>query len=164
MNEKLSALMDGELPAAQLDEVLDALKADPALLGNWQQWHLTRDTLQGQADLSVDFMPQFSKRLAAEPIVIAPHRGYKPKRWLVPLSAAASVAFVGLAVWQFSLNIRAVPSQQILAAPEAASKQAYAKVDAAEVRAYLAAHHAEVADPMGRDALATVAFEPGEQR
>ncbi len=163
MNEKLSALMDNELPVEQWGEVLDAVKRDPALQMQWQEWHANKDSLQGLAPLSNDFMQKFSARLAAEPVVIAPHRlaAAKPKRWMVPLTAAASVAFVGLAVWQFSFS--PTPPQQQIAAADVAAVQ-HTQVDAAEVRAYLAAHRSGVANPMGDDHLAQVSFEVGEQR
>ncbi|WP_373975054.1 RseA family anti-sigma factor [Chitinibacter sp. SCUT-21] len=161
MNEKLSALMDGELPNEQWDEVLDALKQDVKLQAQWQEWHATKDAMQGLTPLSNDFMTKFSARLAAEPRVIAPNRLQKPKRWWVPLSAAASVAFVGLAVWQFNLP-SSTPHQQLASAD--VSNVQHVQVDAAEVRAYLAAHRSGLANPMGEDHLAQVSFEVGEQR
>ncbi|WP_348944559.1 sigma-E factor negative regulatory protein [Chitinibacter sp. FCG-7] len=165
MNEKVSALMDNELPAEQWPEVLDALKREPLLQQQWHDWHVSRDALQGQAGCSADFMRRFSARLAAEPVVIAPQRkqAFGAKRWLVPMTAAASVAFVGLAVWQFNFVPSSSTQPQQLAAvvtPAAQHKQ----VDAAEVRAYLAAHRDGVANPMGADHLARVSFEVGEQR
>lgn len=163
MKEKLSALMDNELPAEQWGAVLDAVKQDLLLQAQWQEWHATKDALQGFAPVSGDFMAKFSARLAAEPVVIAPKRLAEPraKRWMVPLTAAASVAFVGLAVWQFSIAPAAVPQQ--MASLNAVPAQ-HVQVDAAEVRAYLAAHRAGVANPMGDDHLAQVSFEVGEQR
>ncbi|QLG87967.1 sigma-E factor negative regulatory protein [Chitinibacter bivalviorum] len=163
MNEKLSALMDNELDPAQWGEVLDALKSNPVLQQQWHDWHMSKDVLQGNPSLSSDFMAKFSARLAAEPIVLAPNRlpAPKTKRWMVPMAAAASVAFVGLAVWQFTFH--AAPAAQ----PQMASVQAVMQqghVDAAEVRAYLAAHRDGVSNPMGADHLAQVSFEVGEQR
>jgi sigma-E factor negative regulatory protein RseA len=162
MNEKLSALMDNELDPQHWGKVLDAVKQDPALQAQWYDWHMAKDTLQGHPQLSGDFMRKFSARLATEPVVIAPQqRLAQPKRWWVPLSAAASVVFVGLAVWQFSF-------QSPKAMPQMASAQVLVQhadqVDAAEVRAYLAAHRDGVANPMGGDHLAQVSFEVGEQR
>jgi sigma-E factor negative regulatory protein RseA len=155
--------MDKELPPEQWAAVLDALKHDKSLQLQWHDWHAAKDVMQGFAPLSSDFMDKFSARLAAEPVVMAPHRltAPKPKRWLVPLTAAASVAFVGLAVWQFNMAPSA-PTQQ-MASADVANVQ-HAQVDAAEVRAYLAAHRDGVANPMGEDHLARVSFEVGEQR
>ncbi|WP_051259109.1 sigma-E factor negative regulatory protein [Chitinibacter tainanensis] len=162
MNEKLSALLDNELDPAEWAAVLDAVKQDPQLQQQWQEWYIVRDALSGHVPLSGDFMQRFSARLSAEPVVIAPQRLTAPKgkRWLVPMATAASVAFVGLAVWQFSFRPAAQPLPQMASV----SVPAHAQVNAAEVRAYLAAHRNGVADPLGGDHLTTVSFEVGEQR
>ena len=153
MNEKFSALMDGELPQREIAAVVGELVTSKDQQNAWYEWHAARDALQGQYALSPEFMRQFSARLAAEPIVIAPQQWRTPflsKKLLVPLSAAASLMFVGLAVWQFSPQ--ALAPQNMAAAPTTLLK-------AAEVHPYLKMHRDGLAGAMGGEVLAQAPFE-----
>lgn len=102
--EKLSSFMDGELDPKELDALLAAVQSDEALLSDWHSWRLASDVLNGCPSCSPTFMKRFSERLTAEPIVLVPRRSRRKaqpvRRLLVPLTMAASVAFVGVAVWR----------------------------------------------------------------
>lgn len=129
--EKLSALMDGELDSHELDDLLKALHDDDALLQSWHDWRLASDAMEGCPACSPRFMQRFSAQLAAEPIVVAPRKmRRKPpalRRFLVPMTVAASVAFVGIAV------LRVNESRQSSAVQVAQETES-------TLRAYLAAH------------------------
>ncbi|MFC4159199.1 sigma-E factor negative regulatory protein [Chitinimonas lacunae] len=101
MQEKLSAMIDGELDDHELDALLSALDEEDSR--DWDTCHLIGDALNQHSVLSSDFMERFSARLDAEPIVIAPaaikRRRQLPRRRWVALSMAASVAFVSATAW-----------------------------------------------------------------
>ncbi|WP_148716190.1 sigma-E factor negative regulatory protein [Chitinolyticbacter meiyuanensis] len=151
MKEQLSALIDNELDAHDSAAVLSRLAADPDLRGDWQEWHLVGDAMQSHPLLSPDFMKRFSERLAAEPIVLVPKkRRSLLKRALVPLSAAASVAFVSVVGWQAYYGAYRANSQ---AAPAAATMaSAEGDFDVVRMQDYVAAHrHDSVGTFEGRE-------------
>jgi len=97
--DKLSALMDGELEPADGKRQLERLESDPELAQGWQTYHLIRDALRNELDLSPEFSRRLHERLVQEPTVLAPRR-------LVPrpvvrhaLPIAASVAGVAVVAW-----------------------------------------------------------------
>lgn len=145
--EKLSALMDGELAPHELDALLNTLAQDDTLLETWSEWHLTSDVLQGEPCCVSRFMARFSERLADEPVVFTPRRMLrKPsrmRRFLVPITVAASVAFVSVAVWQISRpELENTPAAQFAAETEA------------NLRAYLIAHRESDGNPFaGREVI-----------
>ena len=49
IDEKISALMDGDLSANEIDETLNQLCAEESLREQWQRMHLTRDAMQGES-------------------------------------------------------------------------------------------------------------------
>lgn len=49
IDEKISALMDGDLSANETGEVINKLCADELLREQWQRLHLVRDVLQGES-------------------------------------------------------------------------------------------------------------------
>ena len=49
LNERLSALMDGELPAAELDALLQELAQQDAGANDWHLYHVTGDVLRSEA-------------------------------------------------------------------------------------------------------------------
>lgn len=161
--EQLSALMDGELDEAEARRVLAELQASPALQVSWYEWHMQQDSQHGHPLLSPGFMSGFSARLSAEPVVVAPQR-LRPartgRRLLVPLTAAASVAFLGVALWQ-GLYRSAVPVQAPLAAvSQPAPATVVAQVDVDAVRAYLAAHREAANNPLNGGEPLQVALQP----
>lgn len=102
MKSKISALIDDELEAHEIDGIVAALRNDPEALDTWRIYHLVGDSMRQTRPLSAGFSERFSRRLAGEPIALAPRR-LAPKssaraRW-VTLSAAASVAAVALVGW-----------------------------------------------------------------
>ncbi len=141
--EKLSALMDGELDPRELDVLLAVLREDEALLADWHDWRLASDVLKGHQVCSSVFMARFSEQLAAEPILLSPRRMLrKPqsvRRLLAPLTVAASVAFVGVAVWRINQ-----PTQSLTPVAQVAQESQETE---STLRAYLTAHRESDGNP-----------------
>jgi sigma-E factor negative regulatory protein RseA len=103
MKSRISALMDGELDAGELDESLRALRDEGEAREAWRTYHLISDVLEGRAMVSTDCRRRVAARLAGEPALVArvpgpvaaPARG----RWFVPSALAASLAAVALVGW-----------------------------------------------------------------
>lgn len=68
--QQVSALVDGELNGAAVDEALHVLAADQQALHAWETYHLIGDVLRspelGALGVSPGFMSRLSERLAAE--------------------------------------------------------------------------------------------------
>lgn len=153
MKAKISALMDGELDARELQEPLAALQQDTGARDAWRTYHLISDALQGRALLSTDCLQRVAARLAEEPVLVAPHpgpiRAPERARWFVPSALAASLAAVALVGWvAFAPQQGAGPAPVAKApAPVLAVKAELAKEPArlpltSASRDYLLAHQA----------------------
>src|ERR1700693_4574180 len=78
--EQISAFADGELPGAQADVVLAALRTEQGLAA-WNAYHLIGDAVRSDemaVEMSPEFFSKFSARLDAEPTVIAPVAAPEP--------------------------------------------------------------------------------------
>ena len=67
MNEKLSALMDGELPAEETSAVVDALAADLGLQQAWAEFHEIGDAIRATETPPVDVTEAVMAALDADP-------------------------------------------------------------------------------------------------
>ncbi|MBL8513159.1 MAG: sigma-E factor negative regulatory protein [Betaproteobacteria bacterium] len=98
MNEKISALMDGELIREDASRVIKSLGADAAGRDQWDCYHLIGATLRNEANPSTLARRQaIFDRLAAEPTVLAPNamaRLVSEKRTRMALAAAASIVTI----------------------------------------------------------------------
>ena len=153
MREKLSALVDGELPSSDLHTHLVQLRTDLELRGTWSTYHLIGDALRGH--FGPEIVDRVVERLRDEPTVVAPRSApFKRLSWYA-MSAAAGFAAVAFVVWTASPIWKApeiagssvasgatgtAGSVTILAsgAPSAGAKPS---VVSAEVENYLLAHH-----------------------
>ena len=103
MKAKISALMDGELDASELQEPLSALGDEGEARASWRTYHLISDALRGGALLAADCAPRVAQRLAQEPALVGPLpaavRAPERARWFVPSALAASVAAVAFVGW-----------------------------------------------------------------
>src|SRR3981189_2611785 len=89
MNDKISALMDGELDDKSTAEMIDWLGRDGDALHARRAYHLTSDAVRGGGVLSEGFTARVAARLSAEPALLAPARlQAEPRKWLL-LSGAA---------------------------------------------------------------------------
>jgi len=113
MNDKISALMDGELDEKSAAEMIDWLGRDGDALRVWRAYHLISDAMRDGCLLSDGFAARVAARLSAEPALLAPARlQAEPRKWLV-LSAAASVAAVSLVGWLAFAPQREAPPPQV---------------------------------------------------
>jgi len=113
MNDKISALMDGELDEKSAAEMIDWLGRDGDALRVWRAYHLISDAMREGCLLSDGFAARVAARLSAEPALLAPARlQAEPRKWLV-LSAAASVAAVSLVGWLAFAPQREAPPPQV---------------------------------------------------
>lgn len=93
MKSKISELMDGELDTVAANEVITELKKKNDLLGDWETYHVISEVLrQPAASLPINVAKRVNDRLVNEPILFMPRETHTPKRKLITLSAAASVA------------------------------------------------------------------------
>ena len=119
MNDKISALLDGELDDESAAELVDWLGRDGDAQRAWRAYHLIGDAMRGSRALSDSFTARVAARLSAEPALLAPARPRaEARKWLV-LSAAASVAAVSLVSWLAFAPQRdaAMPQAQVTQAP-----------------------------------------------
>jgi len=105
MKEKLSALIDGELEAAELAALLDQLRREPALRQEYGRYIQIQATIHGED--GPDVANRVWAQLDGEPAILAPTRhkgvgaGFTPARKFVAgLAVAATVA--GIAVGSLS--------------------------------------------------------------
>jgi sigma-E factor negative regulatory protein RseA len=144
MNERISALVDGELDESELAQELVRLGSNADLRHSWDTYHLIGDTLRGHLASAV--APTVAQRLAAEPTVLAPQARRRAPRWKIAqlaYSAAASVAGVALVAWLALPGLTTDPQQA--AAPATSGVPPIASVPAAtpaavDVDNYLLAH------------------------
>ena len=111
MNEKISAMMDGELDERAANQLIDALDRDSETWKTWQAYHLISDAMRGTRLLDEGFAARVAWRLAEEPTVLAPGQvPPQPRRWFVLPVAAAAVA-VALVGWMALAPQRDLPVQ-----------------------------------------------------
>jgi len=84
MNEKISRLMDGELPDDEFDRTCASLVQEDAW-ATWACYHVIGDALRGQVLILPGFRSGFAAKLASEPTVLAP-------RSIAPASMPRQVA------------------------------------------------------------------------
>ncbi|QZA78819.1 sigma-E factor negative regulatory protein [Deefgea tanakiae] len=159
MNEKISALIDCEVDQKEASKIINELLASSKQQNDWYSMHAARDAMQGYP-VSPDFMTKFSARLAQEPVIVAPNRIRKSawmKPFLIPATAVASVMFVGLAVWQFSMPT-------VTSDVGAMAKVEAPAIPSSEISPYLVAHRDGLANSMATEQFALAHFEAGEQR
>jgi len=152
MKERLSAFVDGEFQAGEMQAYLARIKSDAELRGAWNTYHLIGDALRG--NVSPDLTFQIVARLRKEPTLLAPGRmrpAFRRIGWHA-LSAAAGLAAVTLVVWtalpmwqtETQVNARSGNTElaRSTAAPVASAPAAgvQASVSEAAVENYLYAH------------------------
>ncbi len=138
MKQKISALMDSELFEDESDSLLDRIDRGSGAQQDWEIYHLIGDVLRQPEHIHCDLSVKVRERMQDEPTVLAP-RGHTAKRKIrtVALSAAASLAAVGVVAWM---------SQQISpeTGPQMAMQQNAVRPASAQIRSksndYLMAH------------------------
>ena len=109
IEESLSALMDGELPSARAERVLDRVLDDAQLREQWRRHHLISAALSSHDALSVvddELATRVRQALDNQALdnqvlddeVIPLRRASRRKTWMVGIACAASVAAVAVLV------------------------------------------------------------------
>jgi sigma-E factor negative regulatory protein RseA len=123
MNDRISALMDGEVDEKSAAQWIEALTRDAEAVRTWRDYHLIGDAMRGGQRLSDGFTERLAQRLAAEPAVLAPRRIRSESPRLFTLSAVAAslaaVAFVGWMAFAPQTGVAPAPVAQIQAPAEA---------------------------------------------
>ncbi len=97
MEEKISALMDGELGSDDAAGILARFSKTDELREQWAAYHLISDALSQPEVAHIDVATRVRVRLAAEPTVLAPRRPEKHRP--IAFAAAASIAAMAVAGW-----------------------------------------------------------------
>ena len=159
MNEKLSALMDGELPREEAHTVIKTLGADAKLREDWDALHLIGACMRGDG---FEELPHRAKaagttsrcteaifaRLAAEPTVLAPAAIRKPartdSRTRLAMAMAASVVTISavsvIALKQQSASVAPVNLVQQVAPQSLVNNSAAQAENKLRVNDYLVVH------------------------
>ncbi len=149
MNEKLSALMDGELDHDQARSVIKSLGSDDKSREHWDMYHVIGEALRGD-DLgratAHDNTSAIFAALAAEPTVLAPLMIKRPieKRTRIALAMAASVITIStigvVAVQQQSGQVASVQLVQQVAPQPVALGRLPSSTAEGRVNDYLVVH------------------------
>ena len=102
---QLSAMVDGEVAASEIDWVLRRLSRDSDARDRWERYHLISDMIQGHAPamLDIDFAARIRAAIEAEPL---PQPVARPlPAWYKPVTGFALAASVALmALYGLKLN------------------------------------------------------------
>lgn len=152
--EELSALLDGELQGGPVERICSEWRADERSRDTWHSYALIGDVLRCE-DLAhscasdEQFLRDFRKRMASEPVVLAPRavphsvdgssgNGALPavrseRAWAWPAALAAGfVVVVGAVVGVQNPRVTASAMPQIAAAPVGNATDSLVKVSQAE--------------------------------
>lgn len=148
MNEKISALMDGELDAEEAARIIKTLAADDTRRGDWDTYHLIGACLRGEAGASRPAATDaIFAQLAAEPTVLAPGAlaaKAGERRTRIALAMAASIvtfSAVSVIALKQQAGVTVAPMQAIQAtAPLAVAVGAATKESEGRVNDYLVIH------------------------
>lgn len=100
MKQEISVLMDSELFEDESESLLDRIDRGSGAHKDWEVYHLIGDVLRQPDHIHCDLSAKVRERMQDEPTVLAP-RGHAVKQKIrtVALSAAASLAAVGVVAW-----------------------------------------------------------------
>jgi sigma-E factor negative regulatory protein RseA len=97
--QKLSALMDAEIPRSEISRDLGKLLKDTESLGSWRRYHLIGDAMRQELGpvVEINLAGRVSARLVDEPVVFAPAALKRSAgRWYRPAAGAAVAASVAM--------------------------------------------------------------------
>jgi sigma-E factor negative regulatory protein RseA len=130
-DERLSALMDGEIHDREIDRALRDLRADDDLSARWARYHLASDSLRDDLATHVDpgLADRIGTAIAAEPVYIAAHHWLRKTRpqWLRQaggLALAASLTAVTILGSQALLHDPTGPTTHPNSSPAAVATAA----------------------------------------
>lgn len=118
LEEKISALVDDEMPREEINGLLDGIKHDETSQMCWQHYHLISDALKNNLpdELPKDFVKRISLALESESLLSTPpRRSFSAPAFLRPtigFALAASIAgvvFIGLG-WNTQTSVEQMPT------------------------------------------------------
>jgi sigma-E factor negative regulatory protein RseA len=118
LEEKISALVDGEMPREEIDSLLDGIKHDEIGQMCWRHYHLISDALKNNLPdkLPDDFVKRISLALESEPLLSTPPRRsfnfpvfLRPTIGFALAASIAAVVFIGLG-WNTQTGIEQTPN------------------------------------------------------
>jgi len=129
LNEKISALMDHQLSAPEVDDLAARMAHDPSLRNCWTRYHLIGDALRnnGQNNLpdgiKHDLAARVAKIIDTEaplPISLDTYRHTKTRaaaffKHLVGMAIAASVAMVAIVSFNMTSGVNPTGQQLVMA-------------------------------------------------
>jgi sigma-E factor negative regulatory protein RseA len=159
MNEKLSALMDGELDEFEATLALSRLRVSEEFRCEWSDYHLIGDAMRSSAHLESDVTARVMEALLDEPVVLAPQTRKRETPLQRSLALAASVAGVAL-VTAFAWSGRPGEVAQVASIP--VESQVPAQLAKVNLQAYLVAHQTHAPSAQGAaHYIKTVSMETG---
>ncbi|HPW83310.1 MAG TPA: sigma-E factor negative regulatory protein [Rhodoferax sp.] len=114
VNDRISALVDGQLRGAEFSEAMDSLASQPEDERAWQMYHLIGDVLRSEelagGAHDRDFLSRLEKKLAQEPVrtASASTRVFHAQgtsanagawRWISGVAVTVLVSVAGWGVW-----------------------------------------------------------------
>ena len=118
IEERLSALVDGEVSREEVDSILDGIKHDKASQMCWRHYHLISDALKNNLpdELPEDFVTRVSLAVEDEPLLSTPPRRaanaptfFRPAIGFALAASIAAVVFVGLG-WNTQTGVEQMPT------------------------------------------------------
>ena len=106
--ERLSALMDGEIGDAELEQALEQLLSSDEAQQRWANWHQISDGLHERTldELPAQFHRDVAKNIASEPVYMIKRRrthhlpSWLPVKQIAGMAVAASVTAVAILGFQ----------------------------------------------------------------
>ncbi len=150
MNEKLSSLVDGELPADEAASAIKTLANSETARKDWHACHVIGEVMRGASPVRRTSTEAIFARLAAEPTILAPVSRRptavvgKSTRIVVAMAASAlTVSAIGIIVLRQQGVMDTSASAQIAqgaAAPQTVATAQAGNATPAQVNDYLAIH------------------------
>ena len=152
MTQEISALMDGEVQKAEVDDVITVCHGNAQHKDAWRCYHLIGETLRAELGHRPGLEQRILSQLHGEPTVLAPRRrAWVPALPRFALAAAASLATVSVVAWLAFQQAPAPQPQLARGAPPLVSQP----VAANTVDDFVLAHREFSAAP---DALIPASF------
>ena len=152
--EELSALLDGELQGGPVERICSEWRSDARSRDTWHAYSLIGDVMRSD-DLALSyasdeqFLRDFRKRMAAEPVVLAPRPVQPPaadvaveaplsvvrpaRAWALPVSLAAGfVVVVGAVIGVQNPAVSPIAAPQVAMAPAGNASNSLVKVSRTE--------------------------------
>ncbi len=113
MTQEISALVDGEVDAADLDGIIKACHQNEQHKEAWRCYHLIGESLRAERGHVAGLEQRILSQLHSEPTILAPRRrAWVPALPRIALAAAASIATISAVAW---LAFQQTPQPQVVA-------------------------------------------------